>query len=41
VLDLFSDLNADGTTIVMITHDVQVAARATRSVRIVDGRIIP
>jgi putative ABC transport system ATP-binding protein len=41
VLDLFGDLNADGTTIVMITHDAQVAARATRSVRIVDGRIDP
>jgi putative ABC transport system ATP-binding protein len=41
VLDLFGDLNADGTTIVMITHDAQVAARAPRSVRIVDGRIDP
>jgi putative ABC transport system ATP-binding protein len=41
VLDLFNDLNRDGTTIVMITHDAQVAARATRTVRIVDGRIDP
>jgi putative ABC transport system ATP-binding protein len=39
VLDLFGDLNRDGTTIVMITHDAEVAARASRSVRIVDGRI--
>jgi putative ABC transport system ATP-binding protein len=39
VLGLFTDLNRDGTTIVMITHDAQVAARATRTVRIVDGRI--
>jgi putative ABC transport system ATP-binding protein len=39
VLDLFGDLNREGTTVVMITHDPQVAARATRSVRIVDGRI--
>ena len=41
VLDLVSDLNRDGTTIMMITHDTEVAARATRSVRIVDGRIHP
>jgi putative ABC transport system ATP-binding protein len=41
VLDLFSDLNRDGTTIAMITHDAHVASRATRSVRIVDGRIDP
>jgi putative ABC transport system ATP-binding protein len=40
VLDLFGDLNHDGTTIVMITHDAQVAARATRSLRIVDGQIV-
>jgi putative ABC transport system ATP-binding protein len=39
VLDLFRDLNGDGTTIVMITHDAQVAARAGRSLRIVDGQI--
>jgi putative ABC transport system ATP-binding protein len=39
VLDLFGELNRDRTTIVMITHDAQVAARATRTARIVDGRI--
>jgi putative ABC transport system ATP-binding protein len=40
VLDLFGDLNRDGTTIVMITHDPQVAARAGRTARIVDGQIV-
>jgi len=39
VLDLVADLNDDGATIVMITHDAQVAARASRSLRIVDGQI--
>jgi putative ABC transport system ATP-binding protein len=39
VLDLFTDLNADGTTIAMITHDPSVARRATRQVLIVDGRV--
>jgi putative ABC transport system ATP-binding protein len=41
VLDLFGDLNHDGTTIVMITHDAHVASRATRTARIVDGRLHP
>jgi putative ABC transport system ATP-binding protein len=39
VLQLFEDLHADGTTILMITHDPGVAARAARCVRIVDGRL--
>ncbi|MGC4112928.1 MAG: ABC transporter ATP-binding protein [Nocardioides sp.] len=39
VLDLFTDLNRDGTTVVMITHDAEVARRAERVLRIVDGRI--
>jgi putative ABC transport system ATP-binding protein len=39
VLDLFTELNGDGITIAIITHDPSVAARATRQVRIVDGRV--
>ncbi|WP_156756149.1 ABC transporter ATP-binding protein [Actinokineospora pegani] len=39
VLDLFDTLNADGHTIIMITHDPEVAARATRVVSIRDGRL--
>lgn len=39
ILDLFSELNRDGLTIVTITHDLDVARRATRQVRIVDGRL--
>ena len=41
VLDLFAELNRDGTTIAMITHDPSVAERATRQVLIVDGRVSP
>ncbi|WP_282204359.1 ABC transporter ATP-binding protein [Kitasatospora fiedleri] len=37
VLDLFDDLHRDGMTIIMITHDPQVALRAQRTVRISDG----
>jgi putative ABC transport system ATP-binding protein len=39
VLDVLEDLHAGGTTIVVITHDVGVAARMPRQVRILDGRI--
>jgi putative ABC transport system ATP-binding protein len=39
ILDLLSELQGGGLTIVVITHDAGVAARAERQVRIVDGRI--
>ena len=37
VLDLFAELNRGGLTIVTITHDADVAGRANRQARIVDG----
>lgn len=37
VLDLFDELHADGLTLLVITHDDAVAARAQRRVRITDG----
>ena len=37
VLDVFSDLCADGLTLAVITHDDHVASRANRRVRMVDG----
>lgn len=39
VLKLFQNLNDMGNTIVMITHDLNVAQHAKRMVRIVDGEI--
>ncbi|MCD7751670.1 MAG: ABC transporter ATP-binding protein [Lachnospiraceae bacterium] len=39
VLKLFSELNEMGNTIVMITHDLNVAKSARRIVKIVDGRL--
>ena len=39
VLDLFDDLRAQGLTILVITHDGDVARRARRRVRMVDGRL--
>ncbi len=39
VLDLISRLNQAGKTIILVTHDDKVAARAHRVVRMKDGRI--
>lgn len=39
VMSLFDDLRADGLTLIVITHDPAVAARAERRVRITDGRV--
>jgi len=40
VLDILGDLSRSGLTLVVITHDEGVAARAHRRVRIVDGELI-
>lgn len=39
VMELFEELNADGLTLIIITHDDAVARRAGRSIRIADGRL--
>lgn len=39
ILDLFDQLNNDGATIVMVTHEEEVAARARRIIRLRDGVI--
>ena len=39
IIDIFHELHAQGNTIVLITHDPNVAKQAARSVHILDGRI--
>ena len=39
VLDFLKQLNQEGNTIVMITHDSSIALEAKRVVRIQDGKI--
>ena len=39
IIELFESLHAQGRTIIMITHDPQLAARMSRIVKIADGRI--
>jgi putative ABC transport system ATP-binding protein len=40
VMDLLAELHAAGSTIVAVTHDPRFAARAQRTVRLLDGRVI-
>jgi putative ABC transport system ATP-binding protein len=40
VMELLEELNRDGATIIMVTHDPQLAARAQREVRIIDGSVV-
>ena len=40
VLDLLNQLNNDGTTIIMVTHDQSHADHASRIVNMLDGRIL-
>lgn len=40
VLDILHQLNDEGTTIILITHDNSIAATAKRIVRLSDGRIL-
>jgi ABC-type lipoprotein export system ATPase subunit len=39
ILDLFAQLNREGRTVVLITHDPAMAARSQRVVRLTDGRV--
>lgn len=39
VLDLLSEINAQGTTIIMVTHDPSLAQRAQRNIFVRDGQV--
>jgi putative ABC transport system ATP-binding protein len=40
IMDLMTDLNRKGTTIIMVTHDPHIAEYSQRTIRIADGRIV-
>jgi putative ABC transport system ATP-binding protein len=39
VIDMLEDINRNGTTIVMVTHDHELARRAHRNVQVLDGQV--
>jgi len=39
VMELLEDINSKGTTIIMVTHDDQLARRAHRNIQIFDGQV--
>ena len=40
IMDLFNQLNAAGNTLVVVTHEEDIAAHARRIVRLLDGKIV-
>jgi putative ABC transport system ATP-binding protein len=39
ILDLFEEINKDGNTVIVVTHEEAVAARSQRVIRLIDGRL--
>ena len=40
IMDLLDQINAEGTTIVMVTHSPECAVRAQRQIHVLDGRVV-
>jgi putative ABC transport system ATP-binding protein len=40
VIHILEDLNAKGTTLIVVTHDTGMGERARRRIRMVDGRVV-
>ena len=40
IMDILAELNADGMTLMLVTHDPRIAARTDRVLYMVDGRIV-
>lgn len=40
IMDIFSEINAEGTTVMLVTHDAKVAARAERIMFMRDGNMV-
>lgn len=40
IMEILKELHGEGRTVILITHDNEIAARARRMIRIMDGRIV-
>ncbi len=39
VMELLEEINRDGTTVIMVTHDPELALRSQRNIQIIDGQV--
>ena len=39
IMDIINGINAEGTTVILVTHDAKVASRASRIIYLIDGSI--
>ena len=39
VMDILAELNSEGMTVIMVTHDPDLARRAKRNIQIIDGQV--
>jgi putative ABC transport system ATP-binding protein len=39
-MELLEEIHREGATIVMVTHDPELAARAQRNVHVIDGQVV-
>ncbi|MFC1914817.1 ABC transporter ATP-binding protein [Chloroflexota bacterium] len=40
IIDIFRDLNREGITVVLVTHEMEIAEKAQRIIRLYDGKIV-
>jgi putative ABC transport system ATP-binding protein len=40
IMDLLSEIHATGITVLVVTHDPEVAARTQRTIRLRDGKVV-
>ena len=39
IMDLLGEINRDGNTVIVVTHEEEIAARAERTIRLRDGKL--
>ena len=39
IMELFQKIHENGTTVILVTHDMELAARCERKIEIVDGSV--
>jgi putative ABC transport system ATP-binding protein len=41
IMDLLTEINRSGITLLIVTHDAEVASRCQRTIRLRDGKVVP